>query len=193
MLTCVYSLPNKGQTRTFARVGVATGLQEKCVWFVRAGSSMEPVPRYRHAAAGAGQKLYVWGGSGHTAKVETTTIESFDVPSETWQQPQRLHGSLPDGLRGMTVTSDGESAYSFGGSTEKDSSKNLEYYNTLYQINLSTLQSKELVPGASSNAPQKKSNSTIVYFDQKLVVHGGRSSGGDLTNELHVFDLKSSE
>ena len=152
---------------------------------------MEPVPRYRHAAAGVGQKLYVWGGSGHTAKVETTKIESFDVTSETWQQPQQLHGSLPDGLRGMTVTTDGENAYSFGGST--DTSKNLVYYNALYQINLSTLQCKELVPEASSQAPQKKSNSTIVCFNEKLVVHGGRTSGGDLTNELHVFDLKSSE
>lgn len=76
-----------------------------------------PQPRYGHAAVGIGRKLLVWGGRSGSTKIQSTTVESLNVASETWEQPLQLRGSLPDGLYGMAVASDGEIAYLFGGST----------------------------------------------------------------------------
>lgn len=148
---------------------------------------MQPQPRYGHAAVGVGKKLLVWGGRGGSTKMQSTTVETFDVSSETWEQPQQLRGSaLPDDLYGMAVANDGESAYLFGGSTGS------AYFNTLYQINLTTLVCRELEPATLSNVPKKKSGSGMVYFKDKLVVYGGYT-GLDWTDEVHVFDLRKSE
>ena len=44
----------------------------------------EPRAKYHHAAVGAGQKLYVWGGDGGRTSVQASTVECLDVPSATW-------------------------------------------------------------------------------------------------------------
>ena len=152
-------------------------------------ASREPLARIRHAAVRVGQKLYIWGGYGRAAKVDTTTVESFDVLSGTWLQPNHLRGSLPDQLCGMAVTTDGVSAYSYGGRT--GSAPNHTYYSTVYQIDPSTLECKELVPSNPSQAPKQTYGNGVVYFNQKLVVHGGQMDR-DRTAKLHVFDLRTS-
>lgn len=146
-----------------------------------------PEPRYDHAAVCIGSKLIVWGGrSKGSATISADTIESFDISSETWKQPQQVHGSLPGCLSGMAVTTNGENAYSFGG--QAGSTR----INTLYEINMSTLQCRELVPANPADAPPKTSNSRIVYYKDKLVLHGGYT-GQHRIDEIHVFDLKNSE
>lgn len=117
-------------------------------------------------------------------------LETFDVLSETWQRPQELRGSPPDVLCAVAVAGDSESAYFFGGASVSHS-KNT-FFNTLYQLDLSTLECKELVPRNPSQAPMKQSNSGMVLFKDKLVVQGGYT-GKDRSNELHTFDLKKSE
>ena len=104
-------------------------------------------------------------------------METFDVPSETWQQPQELRCSLPDNLCAMAVARDNENAYFFGGAS--GTRLNVTYFNTLYQLNLSTLECKELVPRNPSQAHVKQSDSGMVLFKNKLYysarrVHGGR-------------------
>ena len=148
-------------------------------------SSREPRPRKRHAAVGVGHNLYVWAGDSSSARTPSTTFETFDVGSETWGESQRLNGSLPDGLRNVAVATDGKSAYTFGGA-----SNSYAHLNSVYQIDLSTLQCRELVPRAASCAPRK--GSCMVYFNKKLVVHGGYTDR-DVTDELLVFDLRTSE
>lgn len=153
-------------------------------------ASKEPQARYRHAAVCVGQKLYIWGGYGRAAaKIDTTAVERFDVLSGTWLQPDRLRGSLPDQLGGMAVATDGVTAYTFGGRTGSHS--NYTYYDTIHQIDLSTLECKELVPTNPSQAPKQKYGNGMVYFNQKLVVHGGQTDK-DRTAELRVFDLRTS-
>lgn len=62
-----------------------------------AAEARQPLPRTNHAAVGVGSKLYVWGGDGRSATIPTPTLEVFDVPSVSWEEPQRLHGSdMPD-------------------------------------------------------------------------------------------------
>ena len=156
-------------------------------------ATRQPLPRPWHAAVGIGSKLYVWGGcsSSSTISTRTLSLETFDVPSVTWEEPQVLHGSdMPEGLRGMAVTSDGQTSYSFGG---RAGSHPYTYYNTLFQVIPSQHLCQELQPTSSSNtAPDKTSASCILQFQDKLVLQGGYT-GQSRTNELYVFDLKESE
>ena len=65
----------------------------------------QPLPRRGHAAVG-GSRLYVWEGDSGSCTISTTTLEIFDVPSVTWEQPQVLQAAsdMPDGLYGIAVT-----------------------------------------------------------------------------------------
>jgi len=147
-------------------------------------SSREPRPRSRHAAVGVGQKLYVWAG--HGPNIHTTTVERFDVCSEAWDPPWQLKGAaLPEGFNNMAVATDGKKAYTFGGAIG-----DYPYFNTLYEVDLSTLECRELAPKTTSHAPKKSSQ--MVYFNHKLVVHGGFMGPG-VTGELMVFDLRTCE
>lgn len=150
-------------------------------------SSRQPQPRDDHAAVGVGQKLFVWGGDGRSPKNQTRTVKIFDVPSMAWQQPENLRGSqVPDKCWDMAIATDGESAYSFGGSTNKDT-----YFDTVFKVDLSTLLCEKLTTGESSSAPKKAQKGCMVYFNHKLIVHGGYS--GEPTGQLHTFDLKTGE
>ena len=150
--------------------------------------NMQPQPRSSHAAfvVRNKSKLYIWAGLGDAATIPTATMESFNFFSEEWEQPQTLHGSLPDDLWSMAVTSDGESAYSFGGKTGS------AYVNTLYKVNPASLRCVQLLPASQSHAPKKTRGSGMVHFNEKLVVHGGWN-GQENTDKLHVFNLKESE
>ena len=157
-------------------------------------ATREPLPRAWHAAVGIGSKLHVWGGYNSDSAIQAKELESFDILSVTWQDPQVLHGvNMPDGLRAMAVTSDGETSYSFGGAT--GSASPFTYYNDLFQVTPSQHFYHNLQPTSSSEsdtAPQKKADSRAVQYGDKLVLHGGNTSQ-KCTNELHVFDLKKSE
>lgn len=153
-------------------------------------SSRQPQSRAKHAAVGVGRKLFVWGGESGSAKIQTTTIESFDVISQQWDPPRQIRCPLPDGLMSMAVATDGESAFFFGGSF--GASGSYTYSNKLYLVDLSTLQCRELVPRTPSRAPKKVSGCAMVYFNQKLVVYGGYT-GQQRENKLYVFDMTTSE
>ena len=154
-------------------------------------ATRQPLPRRDHAAVGIGSKLYVWGGWNSSNKIKTTALETFDVTSVQWEQSQLLNGSsVPDGLRGMAVTSDGKTAYCCCGRT--GSHPNYTYYNTVFEITPSQHLYKELQPTSPSLMPEKTSGSRVVRFQDKLILFGG-STGRRWTNELHIFDLKKSE
>ena len=75
-------------------------------------ATRQPLPRDSHAAAGIGSKLYVWGGDGGSSKIKSTALEIFVVTSVQWEEQKALRGyDMPDGLEGMAVMSDGETAY----------------------------------------------------------------------------------
>lgn len=149
-------------------------------------SSRQPLPRDRHAAVGVGRKLYIWAGDG-SAKIQASAIEIFDVSSETWDKPQHLRAPLPDGLQDVAVTTDGVYAYSFGGIADS-------FLNTVYKVHLSDaeLMCVELPPKNCKCAPESKSGCRVVYYNEKLVVHGGWT-GPDQTDELNVLDIRTGE
>ena len=150
----------------------------------------EPSARNGHGAVGCGGNLFVWAGKGgRGSPVPSSVLERFNVVSTSWQEPRQLRGqSLPDGLRLMAVTSDGERAYCFGG---KDGSE--ERYNSLYCLDLSSLLNQLIIPTTASESPSPRSSSAMVHYRRKLVLHGGFTGGGSASDELFVFDLDTSE
>ena len=147
----------------------------------------EPQARCYYAAVGVGQRFYAWGGHGGDTSVQASTVECLDVPSATWQEPRQLRGHpLPDRLYRMAVTADGERAYSFGGRTGSG------YSNAVYEVTMTSLECRELAPASASPVPSKKEGSAMVHYQHMLVVYGGYSEGRP-TDELHVFDLNTSE
>ena len=150
-------------------------------------ATRQPLPRDDHAAVGIGSKLYVWGGSGGSSKIKSNAVEVFDVPSISWKESKVIKGSdMPDGLHGMAVTSDGETAYCCCGRTGST------FHNTVFEITPSQHLCKELQPTSHSLMPEGTSGSRVVRFQDKLILYGGWTGRGE-TNELHVFDLKKSE
>ena len=149
-------------------------------------SSREPRARAWHAAVGVGDKLFIWGGGGDSTRIQTTTLEVFNVNSLSWEQTRQLKGSLPDSLCSAAVTSQKESFYSFGGYTLPG-----HYIDTVYEINSSTLLCRELPPNSPSHAPKKQQGSRSVYFKNKVVVYGGNTGQGR-PDEVHVFNLEKS-
>ena len=148
-------------------------------------SSRQPQARVQHAAIGVGKKLYIWGGfSGH-GNIQTMTVESFDISSESWQQPMSFKlfqgQQLPDNLYATAITNACESVYFFGGVTGPNDTG----FTKMYHVNLSTLECRELESKNPSDAPEDLKGSRMVLFNGKLV-HSGSA-------ELHVYDFKTSE
>lgn len=81
----------------------------------------------------------------------------------------------------------GTSLYSFGGYDGK------AYSNSLYQLDLHTLEWKELVVRNPSSGPQRKCGSRMVsYGDNQLIVFAGKGDSG-FTNEVHIFNIDKGE
>ena len=150
----------------------------------------EPSARHGHGAVGCGGNLFVWAGKGgRGSRVPSSVLEIFNVVSTSWQEPQQLRGqSLPDGLRRMAVTSDGEKAYFFGGT---DESYTLQ--NSLYCLDLFSRLCRKIVPTGASESPRPRNDSAMVHYRRNLVLYGGYTGGGSASDELFVFDLDTSE
>jgi len=144
----------------------------------------QPKRRYYHAAFGVGSKHFLWGGDGSPA-IQTAQIEIFDVSSAKWQEPLSLKGSLPGSLYGMAVTTDGDSAYSFGGYVGSTLT------NSIYEINTRTLECRHIIPTSSYSPPGVAYSSILLYIEQ-LVACGGSTDEGR-TNDLYIFDLRKGE
>ena len=149
----------------------------------------EPQARCWHAAVSSNRHMLVWGGyGGISVRIETSTVEIFDVISATWRDPRQLSGqSLPDDLYGAAIAQDGDKTYSFGGRTGSTR------INDLLEIDLTSLKCGHLVPAAGSAPPPRaRYGSAMVYYRRNLVTYGGFTGDG-WSDELHVFDLNKSE
>ena len=135
-------------------------------------SAREPRARAWHAAVGVRDKLFVWGGLGEEP-IQSTTLNSFNVSTLTWEPPRQLNGPLPDVLGCSAVAGDGETFYSCAGSTGTSGC-----INALYKINPSMVLCREMLPNSPSHAPPKNQGSRSVYFKSKIVVYGGYTDQG---------------
>ena len=149
----------------------------------------ESSARRNHGAVGFGGNLFVWAGDGGPGSpVPSSVLERFNVVSTSWQEPRQLRGqSLPDGLRRMAATSDGEKAFCFGGTDESGG-----LHNSLYCLDLSSRLCRKIVPTGASESPSPRDDSAMVHYRRKLVLYGGDTERS-ISDELFVFDLDTSE
>ena len=144
-------------------------------------SSYEPLGRVGHAAVAVGSRVHMWRGMvpGGNVQEFASTVEVFDLTTELWEQ-KSIHGIPPLGWSNTAYTVVGTSLYSFGGSDGKACS------NSLYQLDLHTLEWKELVVQNPSSGPQRKCGSRMVsYRDNQLIVFAGKGDGW-YTNECNT-------
>ena len=151
-------------------------------------SSYEPIGRFGHAAVAVGTKVHMWRGAGPNRNVQefASTVEVFDMTTELWEQ-KSIHGIPPLGWSNTAYTVVGTSLYSFGGSDGKACS------NSLYQLDLQTLEWKELLVRNPASGPHRKYGSRMVsYGDNQLLIFAGKGDSG-CTNEVHIFNLDKGE
>ena len=151
-------------------------------------SSYEPLRRFGHAAVAVGSKVHMWRGTVPEGNVQEfgSTVEVFDVTTELWEQ-KSIRGVPPPGMSNTAYTVVGTSLYSFGGSDGK------AFSNSLYQLDLHTLEWKELVVRNPCSGPQRKRGSRMVsYGDNQLIVFAGKGDNG-FTNEMHIFNIEKGE
>ena len=150
----------------------------------------EPSARYHHAAIATGNSMLVLAGNDGSggSSIDSSVVERFNATSTTWNQPHHLlNQALPDDYSRMGVTSDGEKLYMFGGYVGR------QRCNTMYEIDIFSLECRELVAATSATSPTARSYCGLVYWNRRLVVYGGVIAGGTPTDELFAFDLNTSE
>ena len=152
-------------------------------------TSYEPLPRAGHAAVAVDDKLHMWGGwAGSKEKSQELApkIELLDISKELWEQ-KPTHGTPPPGLWDIAYTVVGSYLFVFGGWD------GLSRHNTLFKLDLRTLQWEKVQVSNPFSGPQRKNGCGMVsYGDNLLVVFAGYT-GRARTDELHVFDLDKGE
>ena len=173
----------------------------------------EPQARFRHCCYSVGQNVYVYGHSVHmTVPLPSGVVDVFNLPSGRWQQLPTTGPPAP-GVHGSVCAVVGNCAFFFGGLHTVDGV--LQLYNTIHKLDVISMHWKELEPAKHGTAPMEKYNAGMVsYYESNLLVFSGcgrlpadphtgpanyvpslRLAHLRLgwTNELHLFDLQSSE
>lgn len=172
----------------------------------------EPRCRERAFIAAQGYKLLLWGGrgefdGGEIREVSCDEVHRFDPATESWSVLQTRGQHPPNGVFDGACAISGHFAYSYGGLIDGGSNE----HGSLYQLDLLTNQWKELSP-CIQGGPLGKYGCGLVVRGEEVVIFGGSShmlpfslvahlyskSGswcvnGRMTNELHVFNLKTGE
>ena len=144
----------------------------------------EPAPRYRHAAVALDAKIYMWGGVDNTKSFSASVVEVFDAHSGLWTRTL-AHGSPPPGVIRAAYTTLGGKIFQFGGED------NTAEYNTLHQLDPSTMMWTELESKNPSDGPVKKVASGMVsHGNNELVIFAGfQHSKRRFTNKLHQYKI----
>ena len=151
-------------------------------------------------------QFQLWGGLSRdllrgkvSLKDHTSSVFAFDSYLETWSY-LNAGGTPPSGLYSSSCASSGHYLYTFGGFTS-----NRKYTGSLHQLDTRTSMWTEL----AKDGPMKKSYSSMVVYNNQLIVFGGcgipsgpiqpgsafvmntnATDGRGWTNEMHSFNLK---
>ena len=132
--------------------------------------------------------VHLWpkyGGNG----CRSDALETFSAFSLAWREAKSLRtNDAPKRLHGMAVAIDGNGRlYSFGGWGEA-----ARLINSIFCIDTNSLECREIVPATATDTPSPRHRSTMVYFNRRLIVHGGATDDG-VSSDLLVFHLDNSE
>ena len=163
-------------------------------------------PKLGHIAVGNHQKVYLWGGHAQklpfvtNAKAATQSVDVYDLMNHSWKK-ESCSGPAPLGPDGCACILDGDLLHVFGG-WDGD-----QFYNTLHQLNLSTLEWRE-VRHKGDSTPSRKARAGMTKCGKSLLLFGGFGAIATaqdhtlpqqrraheiegMTNELHLFSLSN--
>ena len=144
----------------------------------------EPSPRAGHVSTLVDEKVYVWGGLTGRGTEDADHCYHFDPLSESWSQSDCI-GPTP-GLEFAACASAGHHLYVYGGRDEEG-----RYCSSLHQLDLRTNTWRMI----SSDGPRRKQGCGLTVYDSSsnLLLIGGSGEDGNVTDEIHTFNLKEGE
>ena len=155
-------------------------------------SSVPGSPRTFHFSVSRKKSTFCWGGEiwdeGKCEDVPVADLEylnEIDIATDKWKK-HLLKGEHPPGVSHGACAVIGDCLYLYGGKDREG-----ERTGSLFELNLNTKSWRELShPG--NGGPKKKSLCGMVSYNSTLIIYGGQTRDG-LTNELHMFDIKTGE
>ena len=157
---------------------------------------VEPEPRHAAFSAAIESNFFLWGGD--AASDDLSHVHVFDSSSGAWTAKQTT-GTPPPGYKYGASTSVGDIMYTYGGLDH-----HVNDTGCLCELNIKTLVWHLL----SQEGPMKKNECAMASIKEMLILFGGITSSpgdiqpgsqcvedgyGDFLNEVHVYNLKTSE
>ncbi|XP_011405743.1 PREDICTED: kelch domain-containing protein 2-like [Amphimedon queenslandica] len=178
-----------------------------------------PSERKGHSMVRIGDHLYLWGGyqpslpfahDSEQKRTMSSRIEVYHLPTGRWEQKPTT-GNPPLGITGYATAAIGNEIFYFGGYCNHDDC----YHNSLYSLDVATLNWRELSFTDTHHGPMMKSHCGMIALqlddgEDYLVVIGGGGphpstrqmdsqyscdvlSDLERTNEVHYFCCKSND
>ena len=166
----------------------------------------EPQGQIWHWSVIVDGKQYTYGGDfGAGGSPPLSTVETFDLVTEQWQQMPTT-GEAPPGHMNSSCAAVGTHIHHFGG---RD--KEYRYYNTIHCLEISQLTWRATPAVNPHEAPMLKGGAAMLVYGNTLVISGGYGvlpqnpnpnkyipdpdyeEGQGYTNEVHCFHVDSSE
>ena len=150
-----------------------------------------------------GDYLYMWGGkqpglpevhNNEKKKAMLSVVEVLHLPTGRWEQ-KHTTGDPPLGVMDYAVTAIGNEIFFFGGyCNHYDDHGDECHHNSLYSLNVDTLNWKEILPTNHTNpnhGPRMKYRCGMIAVhiggEDYLVVVGGYPKN----NEIHYFRISA--
>ena len=155
----------------------------------------QPAKRYRHSTVRVGDYLYTWGGSQdqddlNSAQPSTQPqcfsnfVLVYHLPTGRWEQ-KATTGKPPPGITGYASAVIGKEIFYFGGCCNHIDCFPRCYHNSLYGLNVDTLNWREVSPNTSQSGPMMKEGAGMIAVqvdgEDYLVVFGGHGPSSENT------------
>lgn len=162
-------------------------------WMAIPASGARPSARYKHAAAVADEKLYIFGGSRNGRYL--SDVQVFDFSSSTWSSLRLKSVLQADQVKDnnsqevLPATSDhsmvkwGNKLLLLGGHSKKSSDSMMVRYIDLETHLCGVIET-------SGNTPVARGGHSATLVGSRLIIFGGEDSSRRLLNDLYALDLE---
>jgi hypothetical protein len=151
-----------------------------------------PTGRTLHACCNIGDYFYVFGGRSTRVGKEERDVRtrqcfndlySFEMADCRWTKME-TKGEAPSPRCGMSVVTDGDKLYIFGGLTS-----DTKYQSDVYELNLASLRWTKLECSGDIPAGRER-HSAVLDNSKRMIVYGGWVHGG-ASNQCYTLDLSN--
>ncbi|XXG83651.1 hypothetical protein AAC387_Pa10g1354 [Persea americana] len=157
-------------------------------------SGLKPSARYKHAAAIAGEKLYVTGGSRNGRYL--SDIQVLDLRTLKWSAVKpdpdsNLDKPLDGGSLDVLPASSGHSLVQWGNKllVVAGHMKASSHTVTVWSLDIETHHS--YVVKTSGKAPVAREGQSVALVGSRLIMFGGEDFSRRLLNDLFILDLET--